>query len=567
MGQVFRAFDPLLQKHVAIKILSDSLSAEAKIRFQNEARVTARLNHPNIVSISDFGLTEDHSPYMVMEWVDGQNLSEYVHQQISLSAPEGLQIFFRIGAALAHAHGKGVIHRDLKPANVILLEVEGERSIKLVDFGIARLFETGSQSLTAPGSILGSPPYMSPEQCAGQTVDARSDIYSFGCLMYACLVGKPPLRGDTAIETMTFHRSKQPEPLTTAVEDVPVWLDAIVMKCLEKNPEDRYQNISSLLSALNEAYAASAIRTPEIDDAASVATTSAALAHKSRWPVGPLMILLVVSSVCTAWMLAAQTRNTPQIEIPKGFKKPFPELPSEALEGSKIEVRKGTIYGTGLTDETLKRCQDYRGHSAFDFLDSPEITGSGLKHLVELKPRSIKLRSIMEERNFCYFAQMPKLDYIKLDSAEILDGSGFAELRVLKNLNWLSLERCKLTNLAMQNIAQIEPLRILELKGSFGYDARGLSFLARRRLDVLDLTAVKELDDRKVAGLKDAHIDTLVVKNCSRVTDESLDVVKTITGLQTFVYHNTSITPGGASSMARALGFKHDAVTGTISKM
>jgi len=162
MGQVFQAFDTLLQKHVAIKVLTNTLSDGAKIRFQTEARVTARLNHPNIIGILNFGLTDDHAPYMVMEWVDGEDLSEFLRLHKSLELRDALQVFFQIGAALSHAHAKGVIHRDLKPANVLLVDGENGLSIKLLDFGIAKVFQDEQQSLTASGTLLGSPLYMSP---------------------------------------------------------------------------------------------------------------------------------------------------------------------------------------------------------------------------------------------------------------------------------------------------------------------------------------------------------------------------------------------------------------------
>ena len=362
MGQVFRAFDTLLQKHVAIKVLTNTLSDAAKIRFQTEARITARLNHPNIIGILNFGLTADHSPYMVMEWVDGQDLSEFLRQHNSLHLRDALQVFFQIGAALTHAHGKGVVHRDLKPANVLLFEDENGLSIKLLDFGIAKVFQDEHQSLTASGTLLGSPLYMSPEQCAGEKTDARSDIYSFGCLMYACLAGRPPLRGATAIETMSLHRNTRPEPLGAITPNTPGWLDEIILKCLEKKPEDRYQNTAILVTALNEAYEASEIRTAELDNAAASASSEAAQEvkrTKPKLPVGILMTLLAVSIVFITWMCAVGFKNPVIMETSDDLKKPFVTLTSrelteiKALNEPGIELQGNTARGTNLVDEQL----------------------------------------------------------------------------------------------------------------------------------------------------------------------------------------------------------------------
>ncbi|MBX3073602.1 serine/threonine protein kinase [Candidatus Obscuribacterales bacterium] len=575
MGQVFRAFDTLLQKHVAIKVLTNTLSDGAKIRFQTEARVTARLNHPNIIGILNFGLTGDHSPYMVMEWVDGQDLSEFLRQHNSLHLRDALQVFFQIGAALTHAHGKGVIHRDLKPANVLLFEDENGLSIKLLDFGIAKVFQDEHQSLTASGTLLGSPLYMSPEQCAGEKADARSDIYSFGCLMYACLAGRPPLRGATAIETMSLHRNTRPEPLGAIAPNTPGWLDEIILKCLEKKPEDRYQNTAILVTALNEAYEASEIRTAELDNAAASASSEAAQevkATKPKLPVGILMTLLAVSIVFITWMCAVGFKNPVIMETSDDLKKPFVTLTSrelteiKALNEPGIELQGNTARGTNLVDEQLTMCSNFPGVHSFNFLESPEITGSGLKFLVQLKPKSIKLRAGIKDRYFKYFSRMRELEYLKLDNVESLDGSGFANLRNLERLEYLSLERCKLTNIALRNIALVRPVKILELKGTFGYDANGLAYLRGHPLKVLDLTAVEDLNDETASGLGRTHISTLLLNRCHNVTDKSLDVVKTIEGLQTFVYTGTGITRRGAAKLARALGFANDGIKETMAK-
>jgi serine/threonine protein kinase len=259
MSTVYRARHQLLKKEVAIKILHPHLvrNRSSRERFRQEAQAASQIEHANVVRIIDFGILENEQPYIVMDLLDGQSLGEFIKEKDYLSPEEALPIFNELLDALSFAHNKGIIHRDLKPSNVILTEKNGILSPKIVDFGIAKLLphnETDAIALTQTGDVFGSPLYMSPEQCRGEKLDCRSDLYSLGCLMYECLTGHTPINGDNMLEILYRHLNEMP-PSMKAVNkeaDIPPKLEAIVFKALAKNPRDRQQTAQELADEINE---------------------------------------------------------------------------------------------------------------------------------------------------------------------------------------------------------------------------------------------------------------------------------------------------------------------------
>lgn len=206
MGYVYRVRHRILQKLFAMKTLSAQHVTEiAWRRLQVEAQAIARMNHPNIIGIHNLGLHEDRLPYYVMDLLDGEALADRLKREKTLSLMQALPLFIEVCSGLAYAHKKGIIHRDIKPGNIILLNQPDSSgaTIKIVDFGIAKLSgvsDPNNQHLTSMGEVFGSPYYMSPEQCIGSRIDARSDIYSLGCTLFEALVGHPPLREQTLLE-------------------------------------------------------------------------------------------------------------------------------------------------------------------------------------------------------------------------------------------------------------------------------------------------------------------------------------------------------------------------------
>jgi serine/threonine protein kinase/HEAT repeat protein len=255
MGTVYRVYDAELKKELAIKLIRPDLATDqtALKRFEQESRALAEMNHPNIVAVFSNGKTADGAPYVVMDYIDGQNLSSAIRSEGPLGIERATSLFIEICDALHYSHEKGIIHRDLKPSNIILSNSgTNPESVRVVDFGIAKVLKkTDGETvtgLTQVGDIFGSPTYMSPEQCQGEKLDARSDIYSLGCMMFEVLTGAPPFVEANPFKLMTKHVKERPPMLAAKI--VSRGFADVVAKCLEKRPEDRYENIDQLTQDL-----------------------------------------------------------------------------------------------------------------------------------------------------------------------------------------------------------------------------------------------------------------------------------------------------------------------------
>lgn len=254
MGEVYKGKNEKTNQPVAIKVLSKVLAEkkESVYRFMREIGSVAALKHPNLIAVSDIGITDNGCPYYVMEYVEGQSLADIIGSEHTLTIERTKSIFIQLSSALSVAHQLGIIHRDIKPSNIIVTKgADGSEQIKLVDFGIAQRIATAEeiQRLTAKGTVFGSPLYMSPEQCEGKPTDARSDVYSSCCTMYECLSGRPPFHGETPVQTMSMHRSSAPAPLNlSGIEGSN--LEALIMRGLAKNPEERFENATEMRDVL-----------------------------------------------------------------------------------------------------------------------------------------------------------------------------------------------------------------------------------------------------------------------------------------------------------------------------
>jgi len=554
MGEVFRAQDSILLITVAIKVLRENKSPEASIRFQAEARATARLNHPNIVRILDFGVTDDLKPYMVMEFQPGENLAEFLTQRDSMSTAQFLQIVFQICAALSHAHKREILHRDLKPSNVIVL-VEGDKvTVKLVDFGIAKLFED-KQNLTSTGAILGSPLYMSPEQAGEGEVDRRSDIYSMGCLMYDCLAGHPPFHGATALETISLHKIEEPEAIPD--DRAPVWLSKIVMKCLAKNKEDRYQTFDELLTALARGYSESSIKSAAVDK-----VVAASRPH-SKMPLW-LMILLSVSLAAAVWIAIRQS-DTPELNKVKKLRKDEYRLSTKEDKMLNWITEKGVIVEKGIRlkvssyrDDELAQCATIHPETYdIDLNNCLELNGSGLHHLIKRKPRILRMQSQIQDKYFNYIGQMEDLETLKLQGLRNFTGSGFGELKNLKKLNFIVLQTCQLNDNILKRMCELPYIDQVMLKGSRGITARGLSYLKPHNFMLIDLRDT-DLDDKTLEGLRGQSVLELSLMDNERLTDASAATLKTLKNVQSLTLANTRISIPARISVSAALGMQYN---------
>jgi len=247
MGVVYRAHDRDLDDVVAIKTLrGEALSADPSLldRFKQEIRLARRITHPNILRTHDLGESLGLR-YLSMEFVKGLTLKQLVEAGEILPTPVGLRIAKQICAGLAAAHEVGVIHRDIKPQNII---IEATGGLKIMDFGIARLKE--ERGMTAEGTVVGTPDYMSPEQARGQTLDFRSDIYSTGVVLYEVFTGTLPFDGDSPLAVVLKHIQEPPPSPQARNPRIDPKISQIVLKCVQKDPKDRFQSVNDLYEAL-----------------------------------------------------------------------------------------------------------------------------------------------------------------------------------------------------------------------------------------------------------------------------------------------------------------------------
>ncbi|HEY5282369.1 MAG TPA: serine/threonine-protein kinase [Polyangia bacterium] len=281
MGTVYSAVHPIIGKKVAIKVLAARLAKNknAISRFVLEARAVNDIQHPGLVDIFSFGQLTDGRHYYVMEFLEGRNLGDVLRERIRLPMVEAIPIFLEVGRALVAVHLKGIVHRDLKPENILLLaaELPGGQKVKLVDFGLAKLVDGVPAHLseggprTAAGVNVGTPHYMSPEQCRGLKVDARADLYSLGVLLYETLTGRLPFDGPTALDIWQAHVERAPEPPCNVVPGaVSPALNAIILRLLAKQADHRIQTAGEFCAALEELGAdgrgrPAAVPVPEID--------------------------------------------------------------------------------------------------------------------------------------------------------------------------------------------------------------------------------------------------------------------------------------------------------------
>jgi eukaryotic-like serine/threonine-protein kinase len=295
MSSVYKARDALLERHVALKILHAQYSADDDFveRFKREARSVAQLQHPNIVTVIDRG-EEDGRQYIVFEYIEGENLKERVVRKGRLEVEEALEIALEVARGLAFAHQNGLVHRDVKPQNVLL---NGDGRAKVTDFGIARTVDV--DGMTQTGTILGTSNYIAPEQASGQRVDAHSDVYALGVVLYELLAGDVPFPGENFVAVAMKHMHDVPPNLLEVRRNVPPRVAAAVDRALEKDPEQRFPTMDAFAAELGSCLAE--LESGEPGDATMVipARKRSEPRKVSRWPiaVGALAVLAIAAIV------------------------------------------------------------------------------------------------------------------------------------------------------------------------------------------------------------------------------------------------------------------------------
>jgi eukaryotic-like serine/threonine-protein kinase len=317
MGAVYRATHVMLNKTVAVKLINPELvtSPDVVRRFQREARAATALSHPNIVSVYDLGQTTEGTLYIAMEFVDGPSLKSVIESGGPVPVMRSLTLARQLASALSAAHRQGVIHRDLKPHNVMLARShDGQEVAKLVDFGIAKTFDEGTQ-LTTAGFSPGTPQYMAPEQAEGRAVDARSDLYSFGIILYEMLAGEVPFNATStaAVLIKQIKESPMPPSVKNPRVAIPPQVEAIVLRCMAKDPAERFQTADELGSALEES---------------AVALAGSAAAMQATLPMGIPTALVGASRVATvpAGVVSPSSAAAPTVRSQQA---PPPQAPAD----------------------------------------------------------------------------------------------------------------------------------------------------------------------------------------------------------------------------------------------
>lgn len=353
-GVVYEALQLASERVVAIKMLADTdvVDEHSLQRFKREAKTTSALDHPNIVKIFSFGISEDSRPYFVMEFLKGKTLAEVLRSEGTPSVERLQNIFLELMSALEYAHKQGVVHRDIKPGNIMLCVSDNIETAKLLDFGIARKDDVSDEhKLTKTGTLVGSPAYMSPEQCKGQKLDFRSDIYSLGCVMYECVCGKAPFAGENSVNVLMMHINDVVPPIESVRNDLklPPKLPAIIYSCLEKDPLRRPQSMTELRSRTREAF----------EDEPVLLKNSAK--KTLQLPLKVLLPLVLLLFVGVGYVFVMSGQKAAQNEIETQWIAAKSEL--KLANTKKLEKRFGEAYsiyekGVGKLDQIIRSKPD-----------------------------------------------------------------------------------------------------------------------------------------------------------------------------------------------------------------
>ena len=365
MGTVYSATDERLGRRVAVKLLKEELASDPRFieRFRREARAAAALSHPNVAGVFDYG-EDDGRPFIVMELIDGRDLSRVMRDEGPLGVERTTSIAGQIALALGHAHSAGLIHRDVKPHNVIVMS---DDRVKVTDFGIARA--TGESTLTATGTILGTAQYISPEQASGETPGPPSDVYSLGIVLYEMLTGAVPFTGDSPVSVALRHvRDEVPAP-STIDPTIPPELDELVARATAKQPEDRFADGNALAAALTGG-GGDVPPTAELTGSGS-GTAAWPFAHPPRWDphrVGKIVIavfalLFLVALTALGFRLASTTDSIRERNRDRAAGEARSEAPSPAAftlddyRGRPFEEVEAELAAEGvLVDPLYEEC-------------------------------------------------------------------------------------------------------------------------------------------------------------------------------------------------------------------
>lgn len=575
MGVVYKVEQILLQRPMALKTLPDTEFSEQSIRrFQTEAKLLSRLDHPGVVKVRDFGVIDQSKPFLVMDFVHGRTLASVLQSQGVMSLDAALKMFIELSFALGYAHSKGVVHRDVKPGNIMLttpgIDSENEH-VRILDFGIAKLLhsDTQAQSLTKTGEIFGSPMYMSPEQCTGAPIDHRSDIYSMGCVLYEALTGAPPFKGETSVATIAMHLSSKPLSLKEASlgRDYPPEVERVVARLLEKDPGKRYQ---SLLDVAQELIALQrGLTSAESSQSDKKTSASAKTASRDNLIWGSIALVTVALAVMFIWTYKAFVTDQPKVMAPDQLaldrKEKFTRV---SADGASIiftfpkDRSLGVLYyQTGTSHNVFDAKGELKFPSGLPLVFAPN--GQFLTHpqyFRMFRPddlygldfhRSLKFRTDFDRSEFVYRLSddellfcdhLSGLRYVQLQDNKITD-KGLSHISELPNIKNLDVDRADVTAaglIKMKCFPMLQSLRAGDIK-----DASGLlpALMGNQNLRELSLSNLRLTDSdlEKVSTV--SNLQYLNLSWNKNITDDGLKHLTKLRYLKKLNLAQCSITP------------------------
>lgn len=577
MGVVYRALDISLDKEVAVKtIRSNSLTGDQLRRFQTEAVALSNLKHPNIVDIMVCGLTEDNVAYLVMSFVEGKSLASLIESRGYIHAYKSVNFFIDLADGLAHAHKNGVIHRDLKPANIVLSDAESlhPRPI-VVDFGIARLENQSSQSLTRPGAVIGTPVYMSPEQFKGTTADVRSDIYSFGCVMFETLTGKRPFEGETDLVLMESKLSQTAPSLNDVVSymnlSFPTALEKIVAKSLRTDPDDRFQSMGELRDALIAFREGELLEESRKHDATAIDTTQIKRTdpRKTRLIVLTSALTLVIAGIAATaifGLLGGQKgsdmapvsadlrfkaiplhghKGKQDDSVEKASKKPEVKFERGGHGNMLLTISAPLEVSLDLSDAGLMAIIGHRKLSSLK-VNECKFDGNCFEKLQDHPLVIVELSDTgLTDRGLTALCKIKTIRELKLKNQSRLSAAAIAQIASLTNLKRLELINCKLTDDHLKKLRGLKKLRSLHIDENQQLTGDALEFpLSCPNLILLHLGSDPniEIDDlRKLQSLK--HLSRLWLSDRNLKDSDVEKLVRILPNLtRLHIPHNPNIT-------------------------
>jgi len=515
VGMVYRCHDSVMDSIVAVKVLARDTSSQEILRFHQEAKATAKLDHPNIIKILDFGEMEGKA-FLVLEFVEGKSLEDCLKDR-ELDEFETLECLQQICHGLRYAHGKGVIHRDIKPGNVLVMrDANGKLQAKVSDFGLAKMLAS-DQFLTDTGASLGSPAYMSPESANGDMLDPRSDIYSIGCVMFELLTGHLPFEAESVMHMMLM-RTEKPAPRLSEVSGLAFskQVEEIVGRCLEIRPEARYETMDELcdkIDALETFYPDPELEPEDEQTEAEPGDKTGywkVFSHSSTWPVAAaVLVLLGLVAMFVYFFHTSQGTTSKALKVKEKEK----EVSSSIVEISDLKPKEGiderdgikwTILDGVATDKDLAIFAGRKDITNLKLV-ADDMAGRGMEIIESMPLKRLNLKQcLISEGTMVHISKVPTLEELYLTRTVGVTREGVDTISVLKNLRVLCLENQPVTDEWMPSILNLKNLEDLSLRrcGEFeGNNIEMLAALPRLRSLTISYTQFKRQNLPKLAKL------------------------------------------------------------------